>query len=84
MGSRIVTTNPVIHTTVKTNFADLIEKHTKGANVSGKVLAAGKQTQPDPTYGTFEYGSQIALFQPDRDLRDNGIPFNRRFYKYVA
>ncbi|WP_202907965.1 hypothetical protein [Rubripirellula obstinata] len=31
----------------------------------------GKPTQPDPTYGTFEYKNQIVQFQPDSDLRDN-------------
>ncbi|EMI28466.1 type I restriction-modification system, M subunit N-6 Adenine-specific DNA methylase [Rhodopirellula europaea SH398] len=40
--------------------------------VSGKALAAGKpSTEPDPTYGTFEYAGQIVNFQPDSDLRDN-------------
>ena len=40
--------------------------------MSGKALAAGKpSTEPDPTYGTFEYAGQIVNFQPDSDLRDN-------------
>ena len=52
--------------------------------VSGKALAAGskpngkansktngKTTNPDPTYGTFEYRDQIVEFKPDSDLRDN-------------
>ena len=39
--------------------------------MSGKALAAGKSTKPDPTYGTFEYRDQIVEFKPDSDLRDN-------------
>ena len=41
--------------------------------VSGKAnsKANGKTTQPEPTYGTFEYRDQIVEFKPDSDLRDN-------------
>ena len=55
--------------------------------VSSKALAAGsnangkandKTTQPDPTYGTFEYRDQIVEFKPDSDLRDNeDVPLTR-------
>ena len=46
--------------------------------VSGKALAAGKSTKPDPTYGTFEYRDQIVEFKPDSDLRDNeDVPLTR-------
>ena len=30
-----------------------------------------KNTDADPTYGTFEYSGQIVEFKPDSDLRDN-------------
>ena len=46
--------------------------------VSGKSKATGKTTQPDPTYGTFEYRGQIVEFKPDSDLRDNeDVPLTR-------
>ena len=48
--------------------------------MSGKAnsKANGKITQPDPTYGTFEYRDQIVEFKPDSDLRDNeDVPLTR-------
>ena len=48
--------------------------------VSGKANSKtnGKTTQPDPTYGTFEYRGQIVEFKPDSDLRDNeDVPLTR-------
>ena len=41
--------------------------------MSGKANSKtnGKTTQPEPTYGTFEYRDQIVEFKPDSDLRDN-------------
>jgi type I restriction enzyme M protein len=42
-----------------------------GSVANGKAKTNGKTTQPDPTYGTFEYRDQIVEFKPDSDLRDN-------------